>query len=320
MMSMRHDTNQSKRHQNSRKIRKSKHPEASDAGPHVRRDHKDRLFCDLFSNKQNALSLFNAINGTDYSDVDALEIITLKDVVYLTMHNDLAVCIYDQMGLFEQQSTINPNMPLRGLLYFAREYEGWLAKNQKDIYGKALVRIPAPQYYVLYNGTEQMPEQSTYRLSDAFAAPAEGCEWTVRVLNINPGNNPELLDKCEPLKGYTTLIALIRREQEAGKEIAEAAATAIDTCIERNILRDYLIKHKAEVTGMILTEYNEKLHEKTLREEGREEGRREERERSCQQMTEAVRSLMEKLDLSAEEAMGLLGLSEKDRAQYRDLL
>ena len=116
MMSMRHDTNQSKRHQNSRKIRKSKHPEASDAGPHVRRDHKDRLFCDLFSNKQNALSLFNAINGTDYSDVDALEIITLKDVVYLTMHNDLAVCIYDQMGLFEQQSTINPNMPLRGLL------------------------------------------------------------------------------------------------------------------------------------------------------------------------------------------------------------
>ena len=219
-------------------------------------------------------------------------------------------------------------MPLRGLLYFAREYEGWLAKNQKDIYGRALVRIPAPQYYVLYNGTEQAPEQSIYRLSDAFAAPAEGYEWTVRVLNINPGNNLELLNKCEPLRGYTTLITLIRREQAAGKEITEAAAAAIDTCIEKNILRDYLIKHKAEVTGMILTEYNEKLHEKTLRQEGREEGmeeglikgRREGREEEQEKMAEAVRSLMGNLNLSAEEAMKLLGLSEEDRERYGALL
>ena len=342
MISMPHDTDQNRQYPNPRK-RKSgsaKHPKTSDIGPHVRRDHKDRLFCDLFSDKQNALSLFNAINGTDYSDTDALEIITLKDVVYLTMHNDLAVCIYGQMGLFEQQSTINPNMPLRGLLYFAREYEGWLAKNQKDIYGKALVRIPAPQYYVLYNGTENAPEQITYRLSDAFTSPVEGYEWTVRVLNINPGNNLELMEKCEPLKGYMTLITLIRHEQAAGKEITEAAAAAIDTCIEKNILRDYLIKHKAEVTGMILTEYNEKLHEQTLRKEGREEGieegfikgRREGleagieeglikgREKEQKKMAESVRNLMNNLNVSAEEAMELLGLSEEDREQYRGLL
>ena len=241
MISMCHNTDQNRPYQNSQTVPGRKHHQTSDSSPHVRRDHKDRLFCDLFSDKQNALSLFNAVNGTNYSDVDALEIITLKNVVYLTMHNDLAVCIYGQMGLFEQQSTINPNMPLRG---------------------------------------------------------------------------------------YTTLITLIRREQAAGKEITEAAAAAIDTCIEKNILRDYLIKHKAEVTGMILTEYNEKLHEKTLRQEGREEGmeeglikgRREGREEEQEKMAEAVRSLMGNLNLSAEEAMKLLGLSEEDRERYMALL
>ncbi len=283
----------------------------------VRRNHKDRLFCDLFSDKKNALSLFNAVNGTNYTDIDALEIVTLKDVIYLTMHNDLAVCIYGQMGLFEQQSTINPNMPLRGLLYFAREYEGWLAKNQKDIYGKALVRIPAPQYYVLYNGTENAPEQITYRLSDAFTIPAEGYEWTVHVLNINPGNNLELLDKCEPLKDYMTLITLIRQEQAAGKEIAEAAAAAIDTCIAKNILRDYLIKHKAEVTAMILTEYNEKLREKTLHEEGMEEGMELGRQEAT---AAAIRKLMTGMDMSADEAMDFLEIAENDRETYRKLL
>ena len=187
-----------------------------------------------------------------------------------------------------------------------------VAKNQKGIYGKTLVRIPAPQYYVLYNGTENAPERIIYRLSDAFAAPAEGYEWTVRVLNINPGNNLELLDKYKPLKDYMALITLIRREQAAGRDITEAVTAAIDTCIERNILRDYLIKHKAEVTGMILTEYNEELHEETLRREGREEER--------EKMAKAVRNLMEKLNLTAEEAMELLGLSEEDRERYRTLL
>ena len=135
MISMPHDTDQNRQYPNPRK-RKSgsaKHPKTSDIGPHVRRDHKDRLFCDLFSDKQNALSLFNAINGTDYSDTDALEIITLKDVVYLTMHNDLAVCIYGQMGLFEQQSTLNPNMPL-GFLFYVTDLDSSLTRDA-NLYG-----------------------------------------------------------------------------------------------------------------------------------------------------------------------------------------
>ena len=93
----------------------------------VERKHKDRLFVNLFSYKENALSLFNAVNDTNYTDIDNLKIVTLENALYLTMKNDVAVLFHDSIDLFEQQSTINKNMPLRGFFYAAREYEEWLS-------------------------------------------------------------------------------------------------------------------------------------------------------------------------------------------------
>ena len=87
--------------------------------PHGARNHKDRLFCDIFSRKEYALSLFNAVNGTEYTDAQGLEILTINEVVYMTMHNDLAVCFHDSLDLFEQQSSQSANMPLREFLYSA---------------------------------------------------------------------------------------------------------------------------------------------------------------------------------------------------------
>ena len=270
--------------------------------PEGRREHKDRLFCDLFSEKENALSLYNAVSGTNYTDIEELEIITLKDVLYLTMKNDVALCFHDEMTLFEHQSSVNPNMPLRGLLYFAREYEGWLAKREIDIYSSTLVKIPAPRYYVLYNGKTEQPEYQVLRLSDAFARASEGMgpdafarasegmgqpkgkgsaerteiskeyEWTAHVFNINIGHNQELMGKCPALFGYATLIQLIRDYQAAGSNLEEAIAKATDDCIAQDLLREYLLRNKGEVRDMILTEYNEELREKTLKEEGRAEG------------------------------------------------
>lgn len=84
------------------------------------RTHKDRLFHRLFSEKENALSLYNALNGTNYGMEDGLKIVTLEDAIYLTMKNDVAVCLCESINLWEQQSSVNPNMPLRGLMYFRR--------------------------------------------------------------------------------------------------------------------------------------------------------------------------------------------------------
>ena len=117
-----------------------------------------------------------------------------------------------------------------------------------------------------------MPEWKEYRLSDAFETFVPGYEWTAHMININAGYNKNLMDRCIPLKGYSQLIENIRQNQKQGLKLEEAVNCAIDQCIEKDILKSYLLKNKGEVMSMILTEYNEKLHNKTLREEGREEG------------------------------------------------
>ena len=238
----------------------------------VRQTHKDRLFCNLFSKKENALSLYNALNGTDYKNENELEIVTLEDALYLTMKNDVAICLCGNICLWEQQSSVNPNMPLRGLLYFAREYEGWLASRKKDIYRRKLLKIPAPQFYVFYNGKEIRPEREEYHLADAFEHPVKGYDWTAHVININPDNNVSLLKNCSVLAGYTELIHQIRTRKQSGCTIETAVHQAVKHCIENDILKTYLLKNEGEVMSMILTEYDEELHNETLREEGMEKG------------------------------------------------
>ena len=235
--------------------------------------HKDRLFCNLFSRKEHALSFYNALNSTHYENEDDLEIITLEDTLYMTMKNDVSVYLYGNISLWEQQSTINPNMPLRGLLYFAKQYEGWIASHRKDIYGRKLLKIPTPQFYVLYNGIESHPEREEYHLTEAFAHPTQGYDWTAHVININSGKNLELVTACSTLAEYTKLIHQIRTRQKSSESIESAVHQAVKYCIKNNILRTYLLKNESEVMSMILTEYDEELHNETLREEGMEDAK-----------------------------------------------
>ncbi|MBP5465901.1 MAG: hypothetical protein J6Y13_12110 [Treponema sp.] len=190
------------------------------ARDNVRRNHKDSLFCRLFSDRENALSLYNALTGSSYTDADGLEIVTLEDAVYLSQKNDCAVCVQTSLALFEQQSTWNPNMPLRGLLYFAAEYAGWLARHKVDVHSSTLVQIPSPGYFVLYNGTEKQVEKTDLRLSEAFEKPAEGYEWTAHVVNVNAGHNSGILARCPLLGEYAAFIADIRQGQAAGLPLA----------------------------------------------------------------------------------------------------
>ena len=92
----------------------------AEKGTFVQRNYKDTIFHDLFSDKKNALSLYNALNHTDYQDTEGLEVVTLSDAIYIHLKNDVSILFQDQLELWEHQSTRNGNMPLRGLLYFAR--------------------------------------------------------------------------------------------------------------------------------------------------------------------------------------------------------
>lgn len=241
------------------------------------RKYKDVLFRRIFKDKQDLLDLYNALNGSTYQDPEELEVVTMEDVIFMKMKNDLSFMIGNTLNLYEHQSTWNPNMPLRGLLYFAQQFEGLLASRGDDIYGMKRLELPTPVYIVFYNGRGMQTDNLILCLSDSFSTGrGSGClECTCEVLNINRGYNQALLERCRRLWEYSEFSSEIEENIKNGMRREEAVHTAIDTCIEKGILKDILVKQKAEVLHMILTEYDEKKHFRTLFREGKEEGIKE---------------------------------------------
>ena len=243
----------------------------------VNRKYKDHLFRFVFQNKKDLLELYNAINGTEYTNPDELVITTLQDVVYLGMKNDVSFLIGSYMNLYEHQSTFCPNMPLRGLLYFTEMYRAYIEANGLDLYSTVQVTLPTPKYVIFYNGTSEQPERMELRLSDAFEEKDEeaALECRALMLNINYGHNKELMNKCKRLEDYAYFVQAVRNYLAEGKTLEMAAELAISECIEKNILADILRQNRAEVLNLLLTVYDKKLHEKTLREEGRSIGKQD---------------------------------------------
>ena len=242
------------------------------------REYKDRLFSFIFGREEHkdwTLSLYNAVRGSHYTNPDDIQITTIRDVLYLGMHNDVSFIIANELSLYEQQSTYNPNMPIREFLYAAKLLEQYLAPKKMELYWKKLVRIPAPKLVVFYNGRENHPDETLLKLSDAYPDGIEGdIEVKVRMLNINFGHSKKLFDACQPLREYTWLVEKIRDLTKI-TNLEEAVDRAINEMPNEFRLKTILIQHKAEVKGMILTEYDEQEAMNSFREEGRQEGRQE---------------------------------------------
>ncbi len=229
----------------------------------INRKYKDSLFRMIFSEKKELLSLYNAINGSDYSNPELLEVNTIEDVLYMGMKNDISFLIEDCLSLYEAQSTWNPNMPLRGFFYFSQLYQGYVAKRELDIYGEGKVPLPLPKYVVFFNGTKEIGERMEVRLSDSFPkregeVPAVECIATY--LNVNCGYNQQILSQCRKLRDYSILIDRIRKELSSGKALREAVDAAVQDCIDHGVLDEFLRRHRAEVTEMILTGYDYEIH------------------------------------------------------------
>lgn len=270
----------------------------------INREHKDRLFRLIFGreeNKKNLLELYNALNDTHYSKLDDLQLTTIDDVIYMGMKNDVSILIHSRMALFEHQSTYNPNMPIRGLMYISKLYDKYIEENELNLYGKTLIKLPTPQYIVFYNGKDVCEDEVILRLSDAFATEKkpEGYEWTARMLNINHGRNRELMEKCKVLRDYAILIDKIKRYTKQNKNIKDAVNQAVEECINEDVLADFLRKHRAEVMDVCITEYNEERVLDAIREEsyaegceeGREEGRKEGREEGIRNTLQTIINL-----------------------------
>lgn len=215
-------------------------------------------------------------NGSSYSDPEELEIVTLDDVIYMGLKNDVAFLIDEVLNLWEHQSTWNPNMPLRGLFYFSDEYRKYIEKRHLNIYGSRRVMLPVPQYVVFYNGPENRPERSVLPLSQSFChmnpEHAACIELKATVININRGYNETLMKQCKKLRDYAEFTSRVRDELKEASSLEEAVELAVDYCIRNDILAEFLSSHRAEVCEVILTEYDEEMHIASEKEISREEG------------------------------------------------
>ncbi len=239
--------------------------------------YKDRVFRMIFGYekyKENLLELFNALNDTNYTNPDDLEINTLDDVFYMKMKNDVSCIIDNRIAIYEHQSTWSYNMPLRGFRYTVELYNKLIYEQDLDVYRRKMIKIPTPQYVVFYNGIERRAEKEILRLSDSFIMPcSEGeYEWTATVYNINDGHNKDLMNKCKILQEYATMVAKIREFRQKGCDLDMAIEEAIEYCLTHEVLKDFLLEHKSEVADMLRMEYDEARTMNHLKEDYYEEG------------------------------------------------
>ena len=216
--------------------------ETKHKAPTFNRTFKSTIFIMIFGDKKNLLELYNAVSGNHYTDPELLEVNTLENAIYMTVKNDISFVIEARLSLYGHQSTYNPNLPLRFLLYIASKYSE-MTKNE-NLYGTKKVLIPPPQFFIFYNGQQEEPERKILKLSDLYHrnssaekndAEAPGLELRALMLNINKGYNEKLKKACTALK-------------------------------------EFLLKNRAEAKYMSIFEYDQEKHMKMEREQAFEEG------------------------------------------------
>lgn len=253
--------------------------------PKENREHKDSVFVDLFYSdetaKGNLLSLYNALHGTDLADEKLIRKMKVEDVLYMNFRNDLSAVINSEsLGILEHQSTVNPNMPLRLLLYVGRAYEQLVDKDAR--YRTKLVKIPTPEFYIFYNGKKEFPAEQVLCLSDAFMKPPGGnsVELAVKVININTSKAHGILKKCRVLQEYSLFIDAVRKYEKEENGMKKA----IEECIREGILSEYLKRKGSEVRNMLVAEYDYETDVRTKQEEAKQEGMEQEKIETVRRM------------------------------------
>ena len=274
------------------------------------RTYKDRVFRMLFKDKKKFLELYNAMNGTSYDKPEDLVVTTLENAIYMGMKNDVSFLVYDQLLLYEHQSTKNPNIALRDLFYVANVYSALL--KDEDLFSTVRIPIPYPKFVVFYNGKSPMPEREILRLSDSYETKKEevDLELKVLVLNINKGYNHDLMDKCRTLREYMIYTDTVRKYSKL-LSFPKAVDRAISECIRNGILKDFLEKNKAEVRSVSIFEYDEEKHRKHERELGKKQGVEIGENRMGQLMTILIN------EGKSEEAMLVAKDAEKRKEYYK---
>jgi len=242
--------------------------------------YKDSVFSFLFSEPDKLRELYCALEGVSLPQDVPVKINTLSDVLFMERINDISFEIGGKLiVLIEHQSTINPNLALRILMYIARVYEKII--DRKTIYGTQLQPLPRPEFFVLYNGKAEFPDEKIIKLSDSYenteslGLPAKGClalELEVKVININQGRNIGIVNKCNTLAGYSAFVGKVNEYEKEGLAREAAIKEAVKYCVENNILKEFLEQNSSEVMNMLILDWNMEDALAVRYEEGIEKG------------------------------------------------
>ena len=267
--------------------------------------YKNSFFSLVFNNPDILRELYSALKGISLPDNVPVVINTLEDALFMDKINDISFEIGGRLVvLIEHQSTINPNIALRLLMYIARIYEKIVEDN--NIYTTKKILIPQPEFYVLYNGKAPCPDEMTVKLSEMFknleplGLPEKTrpvLELEVKILNINEGKNEAIVQRCRHLAHYSAFVGKVREYENIGNSLEEAVKKAVAYCCEHYIMKVLLEQSSSEVLNMLMTEWNWDDALAYRYKEGREETLQE------------IAKKMKEIGLSAEQIEDVTGLT-----------
>ena len=280
------------------------------------RAYRDSLFRDIFNNADRLPEIYEALLGIKTTASD-ITLATINETLFSGIKNDVGFIVGGQHVLLtEHQSTTNANMPLRMLMYLAEVYRRYV--DADAVYRKRLIPLPAPKFYVFYNGIEKMPDTWSLHLSDAFDGRAADLELAVEIININHQPGRPILEKCHALKSYSVFVAKVRESVKSGNALEVAISEATRYCIAHNYLEDYFRqKQKEEVFDMLNFAWDQERALEVRAEEARADGRQEGRQEG---LTASICNVMHSMNFSVEKAMDVLQIPADERAKYAALV
>ena len=288
------------------------------------RAYRDSLFRDIFNNADRLPEIYEALLGIKTTASD-ITLATINETLFSGIKNDVGFIVGSQHVLLtEHQSTINANMPLRMLMYLAEIYRRYV--DADAVYRKRLIPLPAPKFYVFYNGIEKMPDTWSLHLSDAFEGRKADLELAVEIININNQPGRPILEKCHALKSYSVFVAKVRESVKNGSTLEAAVGEAVRYCIANDYLGGYFRqKQKEEVFDMLNFVWDQERALEVRAEEARAEGLSQGLSQGVSQgvletTITAIRNVMHSMNFSVEKAMDVLQIPADERAKYAALV
>ena len=234
------------------------------------REYKSSAFTTYFGTPERAAELYCALDQNAKVGPEDITFETLSGVLYMARKNDMAFTVKNKVLVIgEHQSTVNENMPIRSVIYYGRTMEKLI--NSRKIYQKKRYKIPAPEFYVFYNGSEEQPTEKILRLSDSYLEKMEEpmLELKVKMININPSANHPILQQSRSIYEYSWFVQRIRDYILMGKSRDDAISITLRECQEKGIMLDFIEEHGSEVHNMLFTEFNIDDAKEVWYEEGR---------------------------------------------------